>query len=188
MTPTKSERSGDPTPTSTSTGETAPPKRNELAEIRENCLAQLNAIAARAHQLSLQMSSDWTRDQQEALRSVQNRQQSLALDYMHKVRLAASQPGSAEDMAAYSQRCAEDFEVSRREALKSLEESSAKLRGVYDAGIADANRDWDAACSDFVAALRQQLAANTADAAHLAAVGGNLAWIASMMRKPSPSA
>ena len=188
MKTTKTERTDEATPAPQNDSETATAKGNELVAIRENCLLQLTAISVRVQQLSQQLSADWTREQQESLKFVKDRQQSLALDYMHKVRLASTQSEPADDMAAFSQRCAEDFEVSRRDALKSLEGASAKLRSAYDAGIADANRDWDAACTEFVTALRQQLETKTADPTHVAAIGGGLTWIASMMRRPLPNA
>lgn len=164
----------------------APPGAG-MAALREDCLARLKEISARVQQLSVQASADWTRALGEAQMGAQMRQQSLFSDYLGRARQASQGPEAMKELQELSARCSRDFEASGEDARKSIEETRQQLRGTVDAGIDQANRDWDAACAEFVGALRRQLSEldpAAAEPAALAALGQSLVWIASLMRAP----
>ncbi|WP_457355432.1 hypothetical protein [Roseateles sp. P5_D6] len=158
---------------------------SEITTLRNDCLTQLKAISARVQQLSMQASSDWVRSVNDAHLGMQMRQQSLFMDYLGKAQQAPLRAEAAKELHELSTRCSSDFEVSRSDAHKAVESSRDQLEGAIDAGIRDANREWDATCIGFVNALRERIAGvdpTTMEPASLAAAGQSLAWIATLMR------
>jgi hypothetical protein len=158
---------------------------SEIITLRNDCLAQLKAISARVQQLSMQASSDWVRSVNDAHLGMQMRQQSLFMDYLGRAQQAPQRAEAAKELHELSTRCSSDFEVSRSDAHKAVESSREQLESAINAGIQDANREWDATCIGFVNALRERIAAAdpaTVEPASLAAAGQSLAWIATLMR------
>ena len=161
---------------------------SEVTALREDCLARLKVISARVQQMSTQASADWGRAVNEAQVGAQMRQQSLFNDYMGKVQQASVRAESMKELHELSAQCSGDFELSREDARKAVDELREKLRAAMDSGMQDANREWDATCMGFVDAVRHQLSKldpASVEPAALAAAGQSLTWIASLMRPPA---
>ena len=156
-----------------------------LIELRNAFAARLNEIAARACRFSNQASADLVRAASEAQFNVHVAQQGRFLDYVAAVQNAAVRAVPPSGLNERAANCAKDIEAAHGAARKSVDDAqtavASRLKEANDA----ANRDWDEACTRYVAALGDQLAKGLARGLQpnaVALIGQHLMDVAAQLR------